>query len=200
MSLSPYRKGVVQAPVIVDYDPHWPERFSHEEVTIRRALGGRLVGIEHIGSTAVPGLAAKPIVDLMVGLRHLREALDCIEPLAKLGYFQKADAPETEEWYFPKRPARGQQFNLHVVEHGGVYWRKKLLLRDYLRQRPDEAAQYAAVKRSLAPRFSAIRPYAQAKSAYILALLERAQAAAAGMEMAAEQALPWAGAGCALHA
>ncbi len=200
MALSLYLKGIVQAPVIVDYDPCWPEQYREEEEELCQALAGRFVGIAHIGSTAVPGLAAKPIIDVMVGVRHLGEAMGCIEPLAKLGYFQKADAPEAEEWYFPKRPVHGQQFNLHLVEYGGDFWREKLLLRDYLRQCPEEVARYAAVKRSLAPQFSAIRPYARAKTPYIQALLERAQAAAAALKRTAQTAGLLANAGSPLDA
>jgi GrpB-like predicted nucleotidyltransferase (UPF0157 family) len=83
---SPVSQLPSQPVVIVDYDPRWPELFEAEKARILEACGEWLATVEHIGSTSVPGLAAKPIIDIMPGLRRLEEGRHCIEPMQKLGY------------------------------------------------------------------------------------------------------------------
>ncbi|HLB24647.1 MAG TPA: GrpB family protein [Dehalococcoidia bacterium] len=149
---------------IADYDPSWPARFEAERDLIY-ATGGRdaFTRIEHMGSTAVPGLAAKPIIDMMPGLRSLDDARALIPKLESIGY---AYVPEFEQdtalgpgmpfrRYLRKDREGARAFHVHMVEHGSDFWREHLLFRDYLRAFPAEADAYAALKRELAAQFNA---------------------------------------------
>jgi GrpB-like predicted nucleotidyltransferase (UPF0157 family) len=166
--------------VIVDYDPEWPARYAAEAARIRETLGDRIVAVEHIGSTAVPGLAAKPIIDLMVGLRRLADAGDCIAPLEGLGYEYVPQYEESmpERRYFHKGPPGSRTHHLHMVEVTSDFWERHLLFRDHLRAHPEETRAYAALKRELAGRHGADREaYTNAKTDFIEAAVDRARAA-----------------------
>jgi GrpB-like predicted nucleotidyltransferase (UPF0157 family) len=159
--------------VIVPYDPTWPEIYAREAAGIRRALAGRLLAIEHIGSTAIPGLGAKPIVDVMAGVRSLGEAERCLEPLRHIGYAFDAE-PLTrlpDDRLFVKWEQERRTVHLHVTSYGGEFWSEKLLFRDALRADPELALRYEALKRTLAPRFSDGPSYSAAKTAFIEAVL-----------------------------
>ncbi len=174
----------MRAPVIiVDYDPRWVRLFDEEKANLVRVIGPMMVAIEHIGSTAVPGLAAKPIIDIMVGVQHLSNATWCIQPLKSLDYEY---VPEYEKHlpdrrYFRKGNVHGREqgstHHLHMVEAGGEFWNRHLLFRDYLRDHPDEARRYAELKKTLAIRFSSDREsYTNAKTDYISEIITRAKA------------------------
>lgn len=161
--------------LVVEYDPHWPDLFVQEAERVRAVLG-QVIAIEHFGSTAVPGLAAKPILDLLVEVRSLEEARDAVPALAELGYAFWADNPDTDRLFFVKGlPPNGPRtHHLHIVEPGNPLW-KRLLFRDYLRLHPEEAARYAALKRALAVRFPTDREgYTQAKTEYIEQVMQKA--------------------------
>lgn len=174
----------MRAPVvIVDYDPRWPRFFDEEKTNILRVIGPMIVSVEHIGSTAVPGLAAKPIIDIMAGVRHLSDATWCIQPLRTLRYEY---VPEYEKLipdrrYFHKRSMQGMEHgsthHLHMVEDGSEFWSRQLLFRDYLRDHPEEARRYADLKKTLAARYSSDRErYTSAKTDYIQEIVARAKA------------------------
>jgi GrpB-like predicted nucleotidyltransferase (UPF0157 family) len=174
----------MRAPVIiVDYDPRWPRFFDEEKANIIRVIGPMVVGIEHIGSTAVPGLAAKAIIDILVGVQQLSNATWCIQPLKTLRYEY---VPELEKFlpdrrYFRKGNVQGSEqgstHHMHMVEAGGDFWGRQLLFRDYLRDHPEEARHYADLKKTLAARFSADREsYTSAKTDYIQEIVARAKA------------------------
>ncbi len=161
---------------IVDYDARWPEVYEQEKRLIVAAIGPWLAGIEHIGSTSVPGLAAKPIIDIFVGVRSLDDAQHCIAPLATAGYVFKPDDTIPGRRYFNKGPQDNHR-HLHMVELGGEIWQDQLLFRNYLRARPDMAAAYAALKRTLAETFHADREgYTDAKTHFIQLVLRAAKA------------------------
>lgn len=173
----------MRAPVvIVDYDPRWPRFFDEEKTNILRVIGPMVVAIEHIGSTAVPGLGAKPIIDIMAGVQHLSDATWCIQPLKTLGYEY---VPEYEKFmpdrrYFRKGNTPGMEHgsthHVHMVEVGGDFWDRHLLFRDYLRGHPEEAQRYADLKKTLAARFSSDREsYTNAKTDYIQEIVARAK-------------------------
>lgn len=164
---------------VVDYNPGWTLAFEHEKLRIQAAVGEYLTGIEHVGSTAVPGLAAKPVIDLLVGIRSLADSPLCVAPLAKLGYHYipeyEDDLPERR--YFQKLTGAGvHTHHLHMVEPGSDFWRRHLLFRDYLRAHPETAAEYGALKRSLAAQYGEDRAgYTDAKSGFIQSVLELAE-------------------------
>ena len=174
MTLTMSRPAVLPHIVIANYDPRWPAMFEQERVHILQAIGDWLVDIEHVGSTSVPGLAAKPIIDIMPGVRSLADAPQIIEPMTRLGYEY---IPEYEEQmpgrrYF-RKPA-GPEFvnrrnvHVHIVETTSDFWRRHIAFRDYLRRHPEACAEYAALKRRLAAEFGSDREgYTEAKTEFI---------------------------------
>ena len=165
--------------VVVDYDPAWPARFAAARDAVARALGDLVVAIEHIGSTSVPGLAAKPIIDLMVGLRDLADARTrAVAPMQALGYLY---LPEYESWltdelFFRKGPPGPWTHHAHLMEPANPRWTKHLVFRDHLRAHPAEAAAYAAEKRRLAAQHGDdIAAYRVGKSAFVAAAHARAR-------------------------
>jgi GrpB-like predicted nucleotidyltransferase (UPF0157 family) len=162
--------------VIVAYDPAWPALFEQERARLAAILGTLVVTIEHVGSTAVPGLAAKPIIDLMVGVRSLAEARPrCIEPLEEAGY---AYLPEYQSWLPDElffRKGVPWTHHVHVMEPSNPGWRRRLLFRDHLRAHPDSADAYATLKRDLATAFKDdIAAYRTAKDEFVAQTMAKA--------------------------
>jgi GrpB-like predicted nucleotidyltransferase (UPF0157 family) len=163
---------------IVDYDATWPRQFAEEKRRILAATGRYVAAVEHIGSTAVPGLAAKPIIDILVGLRSLTDATNCIIPLMGLGYeyVPEFEAELPERRYFRRVVPRPRTHHIHMVETTSEFWRRQLLFRDYLRAHLKDARAYETLKRDLASRFEVGRD-AAAKSVFISAVLDKAERA-----------------------
>jgi GrpB-like predicted nucleotidyltransferase (UPF0157 family) len=158
-----------EAPVeIVPYDPTWPLRFQEEADVLRQALATWLVGaIEHIGSTAVPGLAAKPVIDIMAGVRTLADSRPAIAAATDLGYCYAPYQAELEHWFCKPSPAF-RTHHLHLVPAGTPQWIRPIAFRDYLRAHPDVAGEYEALKRRLAEEYRFDREaYTQAKRPFI---------------------------------
>jgi GrpB-like predicted nucleotidyltransferase (UPF0157 family) len=165
--------------VIVDYDPQWPIRYQEEKGRILEAIGRVIVAIEHIGSTAVPGLGAKPIIDIMVAVSHLADAEECIEPLQGMGYeyAPKLEVSMPQRRYFDKGPPGGRTHHLHMVELASEFWQRHLLFRDFLRDHPQVAREYDQLKRELAARYGSDRVgYTEAKTPFIRSVEARARA------------------------
>jgi GrpB-like predicted nucleotidyltransferase (UPF0157 family) len=159
--------------VVVPYDEAWPSLFVEEQTRIERALGPLVERIEHVGSTVVPGLASKPVLDIMVGVGSLREADHCIEPLVRLSYVYRGEAGAPGRLFFRKGDPRTH--HLHIAEVGGEFWVDHLAFRDYLRTHPQTAREYARLKHELADRFRADwTAYTGGKSDFILEVLRRA--------------------------
>lgn len=144
---------------------------------IKAAIGDGAVRADHVGSTAVPGLAAKPIVDLQVAVAAIEPRVAYVEPLESLGYLF-IPAPESPDYhFFAKPPGRPRTFHVHVCEAGGAHEGRHLAVRDFLRAHLDEAAAYAALKREVAARHPQDRlAYIDGKDAYVTALEQRALA------------------------
>ena len=138
-----------------------------------------MVAIEHVGSTAVPGLAAKPIIDIMVGVARLKVATQCIEPLGRIGYEYVPD-PEAAlpERRFFRRGARGAgTHHLQIVEPGSEIWERQLLFRDFLRRHRETAREYQELKEQLAAAHGHNRgAYTEAKTPFIESVISRARA------------------------
>ena len=126
--------GIGLGPVarIVNYDPRWPRRFKEEKARILAAIGPWARSVEHVGSTAVPGLAAKPIIDILVGLRSLEDAKECITRLEAIGYeyIPEYEAIRPERRYFRKGPTESRTHHLHMVETSSGFFRNHILFRD----------------------------------------------------------------------
>jgi GrpB-like predicted nucleotidyltransferase (UPF0157 family) len=162
---------------IVDYDPEWPALADTELRRIEEALGEAAVRLEHVGSTAVPGLAAKPILDLQLSADAIEPRERYVEPLARIGYLF-VPAPESPGYHlFAKPPERPRTHHLHVCETDSVHEMRHLAVRDFLRARAGEAREYAALKRHLVARHPHDRlAYIEGKDDYVTALQERALA------------------------
>lgn len=164
---------------VVDYDPAWPEMFEQERANLKSMLGSLVFTIEHMGSTAVPGLASKPIIDLLVGVYSLADARSrCIEPFQASGY---AYIPEYESWlpdelFFRKGGPGPWTHHVHVMESSNPRWDAFLTFRDYLRGHPDAASAYGKLKKSLAAEFKDdIAGYRNAKDDFIVAAMVNAR-------------------------
>ncbi|WP_158891557.1 GrpB family protein [Amycolatopsis anabasis] len=159
---------------IADYGPEWPERFAELGAALRAALGAVAVRIDHIGSTAVPGLAAKPVIDVQISVVSFEPLAAFRDPLEELGYVYRADNPERTKRYFRERPGT-RRTHVHVRRAGSFSEQFPLLLRDFLRAHPEEAAGFAAVKRRLAARFRYDGGgYTEAKNPHVWDLVRRA--------------------------
>jgi GrpB-like predicted nucleotidyltransferase (UPF0157 family) len=150
------------------YNPDWPARFEEERVEVEDAIGDWLVGgVHHVGSTAVPGLEAKPIIDILAGIRNLDESRACFEPLAQLGYMYAPYLPDEMHWFCKPHPSR-RTHHLHLVPADSKRYLEELAFRDRLREDPGVAEKYVTLKRRLAARFANDREtYTEAKSTFI---------------------------------
>lgn len=167
---------------IVPYDPSWPARFEDERATLQDAIGEWVVsGIHHVGSTAVPGLDAKPIIDILVGVADLPGSRGCMEQLGELGYLYAPYRPDEMHWFCKPDPSR-RTHHLRLVAHDSPRFRHELEFRDRLRRDAGLAAEYAALKHRLAARFEHDREaYTEAKGDFIRDVLQAgAEAPAAG--------------------
>jgi GrpB-like predicted nucleotidyltransferase (UPF0157 family) len=153
---------------IVPYDSSWPMRFREEAEILRRALSAWLTGaIEHIGSTAVPGLAAKPVIDIMAGVQALEDSRPAIAAAIELGYCHAPYQAELEHWFCKPSPAFRTHY-LHLIPVGSTQWRRPIAFRNYLRAHADVAGEYEALKRRLAQEHRLDREaYTQAKRPFI---------------------------------
>jgi GrpB-like predicted nucleotidyltransferase (UPF0157 family) len=164
---------------VVDYDPEWPRLFQREAQRINEVLGQRVVRLEHIGSTSVPGLAAKPIIDILLVVPDSSDEPSYVPDLEAAGYVLVIREPE---WY-QHRCFKGPDtnINLHVYSPGCPEIERYLVFRDRLRGRPDERAHYQRVKRELSERdWAYVQQYADAKTEVVESIIARAQAATAG--------------------
>jgi GrpB-like predicted nucleotidyltransferase (UPF0157 family) len=153
---------------IVPYDVSWPARFEAEKVLLDHAIGRWVTGgIHHVGSTAVPGLAAKPVIDILVGVEDLPSSRACFVRLAQLDYGYAPYRSSEMHWFCKPDPGR-RTHHLHLVPTGSRRYRAELAFRDALRARRQLAEAYARLKRSLARDFEQDRAgYTQAKAAFI---------------------------------
>jgi GrpB-like predicted nucleotidyltransferase (UPF0157 family) len=160
--------------VIVDYDPRWPDLFEELRAPVVAALGDLVVIVEHVGSTAVPGLAAKPIIDMDVVVPSIPDIPEAIARLATLGYVHRGDlgVPGREAFI---SPAGKPRHHLYVCALGSDELRRHRSFRDYLLTHPDAARAYGALKKDAALRFGDDRAaYNQAKTRFVEGMLRRA--------------------------
>jgi len=154
---------------IVDSTPLWAQRFETERRRLEAALGATARGIEHVGSTAVPGLAAKPIVDIMITVTDVDDEAGYRDRLEDAGYVLRVREPGHRMFRTPQRDV-----HIHVWPEGGADERRHLLFRDWLRSHAEDRAEYEHTKRSLAGRYTDMNYYAQAKTAVIESILAKA--------------------------
>lgn len=162
-----------------DYDPDWSGQFESEGIRLLEAIGETVREIEHVGSTAVEGLAAVPVIDIAIGVDALEAFARHVPALQELGYEYFGEAGVADRLYLRKRGLRkrgGVDCDLYVVVHHGEHWRSFLHLRDYLRAHPERAAEYGDYKRQLVERdgHEGLESYVDAKADFVRELLDEA--------------------------
>ena len=160
-----------------DYDADWPASFEEEASAIRGALGDLAKRIEHVGSTSVPGLAAKPVIDIQVSVESLTPRAPIVAALSAMGFEHSIDPIEPQHEFFSRgyHDDGPRMVNIHVCEVGSNWERRHLAFRDELRRDPDTAAAYAALKRRLASEHpNDIMAYVDSKTAFIRSIEARA--------------------------
>ena len=162
---------------IIEYDPSWPRLYEREEARIRSALGERVLRLEHVGSTSVPELPAKPIIDIVLEVPESADEAAYVPDLEAVGYVLRIREPEWFEHRLLKGPET--EVNLHVFPAGCAEVEQMVLLRDWLRTNAVDRELYAGAKRELAARdWKYMQQYADAKTAVVHEIIARARAAA----------------------
>ena len=166
------QRGAVR---LVPHDAEWAGLFAQEKGRLGAALGDRALDIQHVGSTAVPGLDAKPILDIAVAVADLPTVAECAPLLEALGYEAFGDRSGKGDFFFAKGADEGRTHYLHLAEHAGAEWAAMLRFRDHLRAHPAARRRYAALKRRLCRRHPDDRAaYSDGKAALIQSLLREA--------------------------
>jgi GrpB-like predicted nucleotidyltransferase (UPF0157 family) len=153
---------------IVPYNPGWPRMFEDEADMLRPVFGAELLRLQHIGSTSVPGLAAKPIIDILAEVKDIQQIDSLNERMIAAGYTPKGEYGITGRRYFFKGNDERHTFHIHAYAAGHPEIRRHTLFRDYLRTHPDSARRYADLKRSLAEQYPTdVDAYTDAKDSFI---------------------------------
>jgi GrpB-like predicted nucleotidyltransferase (UPF0157 family) len=162
---------------VVEYDERWPSLFAAEALRLREACATLPVTLEHVGSTAVPGLCAKPVLDILAGHPPDTPAASYVTPFRRVGYEHRGDRGIPGHQFF--RRGQPRAYHIHLVEQGGALWREYLAFRDVLRSDPDAKREYTELKRALAGRFSRDREgYIDGKTTFVRTMLSRVSGAA----------------------
>ena len=152
---------------LVPYDPAWVGKYARERRVLRDVLGSHVEDIQHIGSTAIPGMAAKPIIDIAVAVADIDTVESLVSLLEAVGYEYRGLLNGIEGHFF-FRKGDPREFFLHVFAHQSDFWSQRLTFRDYLISHPDLASRYQALKRRLATEYPNDRSsYTAAKKAFI---------------------------------
>ena len=158
--------------VIAPYNPAWPQMFEHERIVLRDSFRGTEAKIEHVGSTSVYGLGAKPVIDIMIGVSRLKDAEERVGTLELAGYEYVANYESAipERRYFRKPRSKPRSIHLHCVLRGHEFWNQHLLFRDYLRNHPSVAEDYYQLKCDLSKRYNKVE-YTEKKGQFISSVL-----------------------------
>lgn len=155
---------------LISYEPSWPHLFLAEKERLLASLGNDILDVQHIGSTSIPGMLAKPILDIGVAVANFEEAACCIPLMERLGYSYKGENGIPRRHYFVKGEPRTH--HLHMLEVASEEWKHHLLFRDYLRENPEVMRAYVELKQRLAAQFVADRQaYQSGKDSFIQAVL-----------------------------
>ena len=164
-------RGVVR---LVPYDPGWVVLFEEEKARLSQALGEWALDIKHVGSTAIPGGIAKPIIDISIAVQNFEEVFACVKPMEELGYVYGGENGIPGRHYFVKRnPATTH--HIHMFEITSNPWHEHLLFRDYMRSHPEAIQAYTDLKRKLLEQFPKNREaYTEGKAEFICSILDQA--------------------------
>ncbi|MCE7988264.1 MAG: GrpB family protein [Caldilinea sp. CFX5] len=163
-------RGIV---ALQPYAEEWAALFQAEAARLQAVIGSYVLDIQHVGSTAIPGIPAKPILDIAVAVTTAEAAALCLQPLSTLGYLYHGEAGVPGRYFFTKGDPRTH--HLHMNEITSADWRQQIAFRDYLRQHPKQAQAYAALKLRLADQFATDRSaYTTSKADFIAGILQKA--------------------------
>ena len=178
------KRPIVRAPaetrlVVVPYDPQWPAIYEQERAEIAACIGEHILRIEHAGSTSIPGMAGKPTVDILVGVRDWEEARVTLGSLADIGWEFRGERGMPRRHLFRRLNTPGRRTHqLHMLEVTHPEWDAMLLFRDYVRSHPHAAAEYQRLKLDLARRFPTSRgKYTAGKESLVREILKQARRA-----------------------
>lgn len=162
---------------VVPYRSGWVELFEREADLLRSTLGENIIGIEHIGSTSIPGIAAKPIIDIMVAVASLNQAKELIPLLETIGYEYKPHDTVPERMFFAKESSpEYRTHHLNLVSQDSRFWKNQLAFRDYLRAHDQIATEYADLKKRLAEDYARTNQIdLDAKTPFVARVLELAR-------------------------
>lgn len=173
------KRGIVK---LIPYNPKWKKLFEKEKQLFENTFGDVIIAIEHIGSTAIPGIPAKPIIDINIGVKSLEIARTMKKQFENIGYVYRPFIPghSMEGLKFQELYVKGSEkrrtHHAHATVYGNEYWKNNLLFRDYLRQNPARAQQYGELKKKLAEKYSYSRgTYTKNKEQFINETLEIAK-------------------------
>ncbi len=167
--------GLKRGSVLLEkHNPIWYEIFEAEKLALRQVLGDKFIAAEHVGSTAIPGIKAKPILDLMIAIQNLDDWEWIQEPLSKLGYeFRRDSRKEQGHILFVKGPEENRTHYLKVAELDSDFWTEHILFRDYLLHNPKYIAEYQSIKEQLLDEHKGNRePYTKGKEKFIRKILD----------------------------
>lgn len=158
---------------LASFTNQWAATYQREKDKLMSLLGSDVIATQHIGSTAIPGIASKPIVDIMVLLHSIQLASNYLEILSTLGYEYAKDRSSTERYFFTK----GNPVTVHLslTDRSTPYWDRQIAFRDYLVKHPDAAKEYETLKRSLIEKYpSGKDEYSSGKNEFVVAVLQKA--------------------------
>lgn len=164
-------KGTV---MLLPYTLAWKRLFEDEKAILQAGLGAHIMDIQHVGSTSIPGMVAKPIIDIAIAVKDFEEAKICIDPIGHLGYHYRGELGIPRRHYFVKGDPRTH--HIHMVEITSQDWVNQLLFRDYLTQHPESSQEYADLKIDLTQQYPKDREsYLKAKAPFIQHILKLAR-------------------------
>lgn len=158
------------------YSDEWRLLYQNEKEELIQCIGEYIIDIQHVGSTSIPNLDSKPIIDIVIGIKKLNDGFLCIEPLKKLGYKYKGTMGESKRFFFAKGDEENRTHHVHIVEYGDRNWDNLTLFRDYLIKHLEVKNQYRALKKSLAQVYANDRDtYTSKKVDFILSVIKKAK-------------------------
>jgi GrpB-like predicted nucleotidyltransferase (UPF0157 family) len=165
-------RGVVR---LAPYTTDWERLFEEERTRLQSAIGEHVLDIQHVGSTSIPGMTAKPIIDIAIAVESFEAASACIEPMKQIGYEYAGENGIPRRHYFVKRDP-STTHHVHMLEQQSQEWENHLLFRDHLRSHPEAAEAYAALKTQLADELPRDRDaYTNGKAPFIKRILRLAR-------------------------
>jgi GrpB-like predicted nucleotidyltransferase (UPF0157 family) len=162
---------------LVEYDEGWPGMFEEEKGLLESALKDiEMIDIQHVGSTSVPGMKSKPVIDIAVGVKRLSDGERCIGPLERIGYEYRGDAGVPGRQFFAKGPRENRTYHVNVEAWNGRLWKNHVLFRDYLKEHPQTRKEYQKLKEVLEAKYPGDRDsYTSEKDSFIKKIIKEAK-------------------------